>query len=240
MNVRRCVYNMVYSNEKTTISSELFNKIMQCYMIECYMAIKKDGIVLFININVHIRICMKRTCCKTVCTLQYDLISSICLNSYSCIYRPEYQWAGVSGCWHYRCYLSFSFLIFFEILYWACVIFIIGKKALNLFPPSLSSYFLVIKWGWHVLLWCRTFWTQGSVLCGGSVFLSFPQCFPEAPCHSSGFEVSASRVLFLTLKLLQRSRCTHCCCCYWALGGAHEPWMRWTAEPTLLDVSFLM
>ena len=166
MNVRRCVYNMVYSNEKTTISGELFNKIMQCYKIECYMAIKKDGIVLFININVHIRIFMKRTCCKTVCTLQYDLISSICLNSYSCIYRPEYQWAGVSGCWHYRCYLSFSFLIFFEVLYWACVIFIIGKKALNLFPPSLSSYFLVIKWGWHVLLWCRTFRTWGSVLRG--------------------------------------------------------------------------
>lgn len=89
MNVRRCVYTVVYSNEKTTISSELFNKIMKYYMIECYMAIKKDGIVLFINMNVHIRICMKRTYCKTVCTLQYDRISSIYLNSYSCVYRLE-------------------------------------------------------------------------------------------------------------------------------------------------------
>lgn len=120
------------------------------------------------------------------------------------------QWAGISGWWHYGWYLSsfLSFLIFFEILLWACVIFIIGKKPVS-FPYSLNCYFFVIKLGGQVLPCFHAFRMWGSLFCGA---------FLEAACHNFVFEVSACKVISSLPQQLQRSRVL-------SLGGADELWM---------------
>lgn len=74
---------------------------------------------MFINMHVHITVCMKRAGYKTACTLLYDFILSIRLNSYTCIYRPKCSGlaslgAGILDDIYLLIYLLSSFLKFYS------------------------------------------------------------------------------------------------------------------------------